>query len=98
MIDGRDIGSVVFPSADVKFFIDADPKIRAKRRLEELNLKNEEYKKTLNNILERDERDKNRIISPLIQTKDAFAIDSSNLNKNEVLELAIKILKKHRIH
>ncbi len=95
VIDGRDIGSVVFPSADVKFFIDADPKIRAKRRLEELNLKNEEYKKTLNNILERDERDKNRIISPLIQTKDAFAIDSSNLNKNEVLELAIKILKKN---
>ena len=71
MIDGRDIGSVVFPSADVKFFIDADPKIRAKRRLEELK-KNEEYKTILAIYWKETRETKIEIISPLIQTRQFY--------------------------
>ena len=95
VIDGRDIGSVVFPNAEIKFYIDADPIIRAKRRLKELNLKSSDYSKIFNNIIERDEQDKLRKNSPLLKTKAAFSIDSSNLDIEEVLKYAINILKKN---
>lgn len=94
VIDGRDIGSVVFPNAEIKFYIDADPKIRAKRRLEELNLKSSDYPKIFDNIIERDKQDKLRKNSPLLRTKSAFLIDSTNLNIEGVLKYAINILKK----
>ena len=95
VIDGRDIGSVVFPNAEIKFYIDADPKIRAKRRLEELNLKSSDYPKIFDNIIERDKQDKLRKNSPLLRTKSAFLIDSTNLNIEGVLKYAINILKKN---
>ena len=94
VVDGRDIGSVVFPNAEIKFYIDADPKIRAKRRLEELNLKSSDYPKIFDNIIERDKQDKLRKNSPLLRTKSAFLIDSTNLNIEGVLKYAINILKK----
>ena len=94
VIDGRDIGSVVFPNAEIKFYIDADPKIRAKRRLKELNLKSSDYPKIFDNIIERDKQDKLRKNSPLLRTKSAFLIDSTNLNIEGVLKYAINILKK----
>ena len=63
VIDGRDIGSVVFPNAEIKFYIDANPVIRAKRRLKELSLELSDYPKILENIIERDKQDKLRKIS-----------------------------------
>ena len=95
VIDGRDIGSVVFPNAEIKFYIDASPIIRAKRRLKELSLELSDYPKILENIIERDRQDKLRKISPLIKTKSAFPIDSSNLDIEGVLMYAINILKKN---
>lgn len=95
VIDGRDIGSVVFPNAEIKFYIDANPVIRAKRRLKELRLELSDYPKILKNIIERDKQDKLRKSSPLLKTKTAFSIDSSNLDIDEVLKYAINILKKN---
>ena len=95
VIDGRDIGSVVFPNAEIKFYIDANPIIRAKRRLKELSLELSDYPKILENIIERDKQDKLRKNSPLIKTKEAFLIDSSNLDIEGVLKYAVKILKKN---
>ena len=95
VIDGRDIGSVVFPNAEVKFYIDANPKIRAKRRLNELNLELSDYPKILENIIERDKQDKLRTNSPLLKTKGSFPIDSSKLDIDGVLKYAINILKKN---
>ena len=65
VVDGRDIGSVVFPNAEIKFYIDANPIIRAKRRLDELRLKSSDYPKILENIIERDKQDKSRKNSPI---------------------------------
>ena len=95
VIDGRDIGSVVFPNAEIKFYIDANPVIRAKRRLKELRLELSDYPKILKNIIERDKQDKLRKSSPLLKTKTAFSIDSSNLDIDEVLKYAVNILKKN---
>ena len=97
VVDGRDIGSIVFPNAEIKFYIDANPIVRAKRRLKELNLKSSNYPKILENIIERDNQDKSRKNSPLLKTKTAFLIDSSNLDIEEVLEYAINILKKNTV-
>ena len=95
VVDGRDIGSVVFPSAEIKFYIDANPVVRAKRRLEELSLKSFDYPNILKSIIERDNQDKSRTNSPLLKTKDAFFIDSSNFDIEGVLKYAIDILKKN---
>ena len=94
VIDGRDIGSVVIPNANLKFYIDANPEIRAKRRLLELKLDQSKYPEILENIINRDKGDQSRKISPLIKTDDCYLIDTSSLSENEVLDLAIKILKK----
>jgi len=95
VMDGRDIGSVVFPNAELKLFITADPDVRAQRRYDELQSKGikstlEEVKK---NLLERDHIDSTRTISPLIQTDDAVVIDNSNLNRDEQLKLALEYAK-----
>ena len=95
IVDGRDIGSIVFPNAEIKFYIDANPMIRAKRRLEELSLQSSDYPKLLENIIERDNQDKSRTNSPLVKTKAAFFIDSSNLGIREMLDYAVAILKKN---
>ena len=65
VVDGRDIGSVVFPNAEIKFYIDANPVIRAKRRLKELSLELSDYPKILENIIERDKQDKLRQKFPI---------------------------------
>ena len=93
-MDGRDIGSIVFPNADVKFYVDAKPEIRAKRRLKELRLSHSYYNKILSNLVERDHQDREKN-SPLIKTKDSFLIDTTNLSEKAVLDLAITILKKN---
>lgn len=91
VMDGRDIGSVVFPNAELKLFITAKPEIRAKRRFIELSEKNIPItlEEVLQNLNERDYLDSNRIESPLIQTKDALVIDTSNLTPVEQLKIAL---------
>ena len=97
VIDGRDITSVITPHAEIKFYIDADVKIRAKRRLLQLDLPKTNYNKVLEELIQRDLQDKSRKISPLIQTEDSHYINASKLNESEVLEKAINYIKKKQI-
>ncbi len=88
VLDGRDIGTIVFPRADVKFFLTAKPEARARRRFEEDSSKNwaETFEKTLREINLRDARDVSRVDSPLAIAEDAIVIDTSELNLTEVFE------------
>jgi len=88
VLEGRDIGSVVFPNADIKFFLTAKPEARARRRFEEDKAKGRvsTYEQTLAEINERDERDVARIDSPLTIAEDAIVIDTSELDLSEVFE------------
>ena len=94
VMDGRDIGTIVFPNAELKIFLTASPEIRAKRRFYELMDKGQDvsYEEVLGNVQERDYIDSNRQTSPLCKASDAIEIDNSNLSKAEtfkkVLELA----------
>ena len=89
--DGRDMGSVVFPNANLKFFLDAAPEVRAKRRYLELQKRGQEVNihDLMTDILERDNKDMRRDISPLRKADDAFTIDSSNLSSEQVLNLSL---------
>ena len=88
VMEGRDIGTVVFPQAERKFFLDATPEVRGERRYQELRAKNQ--KVDLNTIVEqirqRDEKDRNREVSPLVRAKDAIYIDTTNFKLEEVVE------------
>jgi CMP/dCMP kinase len=88
VLEGRDIGSVVFPNADIKFFLTAKPEARARRRFEEDKAKGRvsTYEQTLDEINERDERDVARVDSPLTIADDAVVIDTSELDLSEVFE------------
>lgn len=85
VMDGRDIGTVVFPQAELKIFLTASPEIRAQRRLDEMKAKGElvDYESVLANVKERDERDVNRAESPLRKADDAIEIDNSTLTPAE---------------
>ncbi|MCF8416933.1 MAG: (d)CMP kinase [Crocinitomicaceae bacterium] len=91
VMDGRDIGSVVFPDAEVKLFVTANPDVRAMRRFKELSEKGiiTTFEDTKRNLLERDEIDSNRIESPLVQTADAIVLDNSQLTQEEQLQIAL---------
>ena len=95
VMDGRDIGSVVFPNADLKLFLTASDHIRAKRRFDELI--NEGYKVNyddiFNNIISRDKKDSERKDSPLIIPKDAVVIDNSKMSIIDQLNFIIKLIK-----
>lgn len=88
VLEGRDIGSVVFPDADIKFFLTAKPDARARRRFEEDKSKGRvsTYEKTLSEINERDERDVSRSDSPLTIADESVVIDTSELDLTEVFE------------
>lgn len=96
VMDGRDIGTVVFQDADVKLFITASPDIRAMRRYNELKEKGGEvnYDEILKNITQRDTLDQARKDSPLKMADDAVMIDNSYLSREQQLDLAIKIVSK----
>lgn len=98
IMDGRDIGTVVLPKADVKIFLTADPAVRAKRRYEELTAKGQkaDLKQILKEIEQRDYQDSHRAIAPLKQARDAVKVDTSDLDINGVLE-AIKAVVKEKI-
>ena len=87
VLEGRDIGTVVFPSADHKFYLDASPEIRAKRRYLQLRKKDVDaaFQEILSAILERDHQDKNRSLAPLKAAEDAIIIDTGNMNIDEVM-------------
>lgn len=93
--DGRDMGTVVFPNANVKFFLTASPEERAKRRYFQLKEKGHDVSiaRLAAEIRERDERDTLRAESPLVPAKDAILLDSSNLDINQVFEFALKQVK-----
>lgn len=99
IMDGRDIGTEVLKDADLKFFIIADPEIRAKRRYDELvkNGAEVEYNKILNEIEKRDNIDYNRVESPLKKANDAKVIDTSNLNFEESVDEVAKIIVEYSI-
>ena len=96
VMDGRDIGTVVFPQAEKKFFLDADPKERGRRRFVELKEKNQAKNSDLSTIIEqvvqRDHEDRNRKIAPLKQAKDAMLIDTTNLSIDQVVKEIIKTI------
>ena len=94
IIDGRDIGTVIIPSAEVKFFIDANVEIRASRRNQQLKLSSSDLSNTIANIRKRDIQDSERDISPLKPAVDSFTIDTSEVNETQVLEMALKIIRK----
>ncbi len=95
IMEGRDIGTVVFPNADVKIYLDASAEERARRRLKQNQEKgiSGSYVKVLESIMDRDERDKNREIAPLKQAEDAIYIDSTNMTIEEVVDKIVKIIK-----
>ena len=99
VLDGRDIGTVVLPDADAKFYIDAAADIRANRRHLELVAAGEaiEFPEVLSDLIKRDCRDKNRTVAPLIAADDAFFIDSSTKNAEEVLELVFSCLQEAKL-
>lgn len=98
VMDGRDIGTVVFPDAQVKLFMTADPKIRAERRFKELSEKGEEVslEEIFENIARRDYIDTTREESPLVRAKDAIILDNTNLSEEEQLAFAMEKLAPFR--
>jgi cytidylate kinase len=95
VLDGRDIGTVICPDAEVKIFVVADPKVRARRRTLEARARGEEADEAtiLQDILERDERDRNRASAPLKQAEDAYLLDNTNLDIEAGVRAAIDIVE-----
>ena len=95
VMDGRDIGTVVFPNADLKLFMTAAPEIRAQRRFDELTAKGDSvnFEAILENVKHRDHQDSTRKESPLMQADDAVVLDNSHLNKEQQLRWIIDKLQ-----
>lgn len=94
VLEGRDIGTVVFPDADVKVFLTASAETRAKRRLEQLEASGQEadYAEILDEIVARDERDETRAAAPLRKADDAVEVDTTDLDIDEVVERILAIV------
>jgi cytidylate kinase len=93
VMDGRDIGTVVFPDAELKLFMTASAKIRAQRRYDELQRSNSaiSYEEVFENVVQRDKLDSEREHSPLKQAEDAVLIDNSNLSQDEQFKLILQL-------
>lgn len=99
ILDGRDIGTNVFPNADVKIYLDATPEERANRRLKqnlENGITNVSYEEILENIKFRDENDKNSSVAPLKKADDAIVVDSTNMSIEEVVNTVIDIINQKK--
>lgn len=94
VLDGRDIGTVVCPGADVKLFITASPEVRARRRLAELQAYGADvtFETVLHEIRQRDERDRTRVVAPLVPATDAVVIDTSEMTADEAIAEAIRLV------
>jgi cytidylate kinase len=92
VMDGRDIGTTVFPHAELKIFMTADPKIRAQRRYEELLAKGQmaEFDDVLRNVVERDHEDSHRLESPLRKANDAVVLDNSHMSREEQIAFVLE--------
>ena len=97
VMDGRDIGTVVFPQAELKLFLTARPEVRAQRRFDELVAKGEkpDFEAVLADVNDRDYRDTHRAESPLRQAEDAIVVDNSFMTREEQMELIIKLFNEH---
>lgn len=95
VMDGRDIGTVVFPDADLKIFMNASPRTRAERRFKELQRKGDivTFDEVLKNVEERDYIDTHRSDSPLVKAEDAIEFDNSTISKEEQFENVLKFVK-----
>ena len=96
IMDGRDIGTVVLPDADVKIFLSASPEVRARRRWLELQEKGapDTYEAVLSDLVARDERDSNRAIAPLRPADDAVLLDTSGMTLQESIDAILKLIRK----
>ena len=94
VMDGRDIGSNVFPNSELKIFMTADTEIRVQRRLDELHSKGMHVTGTevKENLLQRDHDDTHRKENPLVKAKDAVVLDNSDLTKEEQLDFVVKLI------
>ena len=97
LMDGRDIGTVILPNADVKIFLTASPEARAQRRHKELLEKGLEsrYEEVLADILKRDHDDSTRAVAPLKRAEDAILVDTSDCNLEESIELVLRVVKEN---
>jgi cytidylate kinase len=97
VLDGRDIGTLVCPQADIKFYITAQLEVRAQRRLKELQDRGIEgiYTAVIQNMMDRDLRDGHRQQAPLKIAEDAYIIDTSNLSSDDVLKQSIAVIEQH---
>jgi len=93
VMEGRDIGTKVFPNADLKIFLDADPVVREQRRLDQNKIKGPSAESMAAELRERDLRDRTRAISPLAAAADAVTIDSTHLSEDEVLQKIEELLR-----
>ena len=96
VLDGRDIGTIICPEPDLKFFITASPEERAKRRVNELQMRGIPviFEEVLQEMILRDRRDRERQDSPLVAASDAIVVDTSDLSIADVVELAVKAVDK----
>lgn len=99
VMDGRDIGTVVLPNAEVKIFLTADPADRAQRRYQELLARGQqaEYETVLRDLLQRDEHDTNRTAAPLRQAEDAILVDTTGLTLEESFQAVLHVVKERLI-
>ena len=95
VMDGRDIGTVVFPNAELKLFLTASPEVRAERRFKELQAKGEKpvWEDVLADVNDRDYRDTHRAESPLRQADDAVVVDNSQMSREEQMEYIIEVFR-----
>jgi len=98
VMEGRDIGTKVFPHADVKIFLDADPVVREQRRLQQKNLQGSSAEATAAELRERDRRDRTRAASPLVPAPDALILDSTSLSEDEVLRQIEEVVRQKVAH
>lgn len=98
IMDGRDIGTVILPNAEIKIFLTASPEARAKRRYDELILKgqNVSYEQVYNEMVERDTNDSTRALAPCVPAEDSILLDNSELNAEETVAAVLKIIKKNK--
>ncbi|HKN37159.1 MAG TPA: (d)CMP kinase [Terriglobales bacterium] len=94
VMEGRDIGTKVFPDADLKIFLDADPVVREQRRLEQQKIKSPSAQSIAAELRERDKRDRTRANSPLVPASDAVILDSTHLSEDEVLGKVEELARK----
>jgi cytidylate kinase len=99
IMDGRDIGTVVFPFADLKLFVTADPKVRAERRYKEMLVKDPDtnIEEVEANLIARDKMDTTRAISPLVRAEDALILDNTHMDREMQLDYVLKLLKEKEL-